>query len=482
METERKGAVRHGGWLPTLAVLASLGAIGWCGHATHWDPSHLSELWEEEPEAPPAQPAKHAEGSSPTTVKPVAVDPLPVVEFPSRAAAQKCGISTGVAEARAMNDYIRANGVVEYDQTHLAQLTVRVPGVVWRVERRVGDVVAQGDILAIIDAAEVGEAKAQLLQACVEFNLKVQTVERLRDLSTAIPARELREAEAEVELSRAHRFNAIQKLVNLGYPLHLDDIKALSVEDLAKHLNLLGLPETLASETDSANLIPLVAPFDGIITSCEIVRGEMVDSSKPQYVMADTSRMWLDLDVRQEDAGKLPLAASVTFEVEGGSRQVSGKLTWIGTEIDTRTRTIRARAEFDNPLLDTSQEHPAARRLLQAGAFGTARILVTDNPATVVVPEDALLWQWELGCELVFIPSAEGRTFTPRPVSKGLSRDGYVQILEGLQADEPIVVAGTRVLSSELSDLLQPQIGDNAEAVRVFNHVPQPKSNGSPPH
>lgn len=477
MEGRVNGTSRFGGWVATAAVLASLALLGWLGHASHWDPAKISHLWSGEAAAHVPAPANpSAVGPAPNADPTASAEQLPVIEFAS--AATKCGIATGAVEQRAMDDFIRANGVIEYDQTHLAQLTVRVPGVVWRVEKRVGDVVNRGDILAIVDAAEVGEAKAHLLEACVEFNLKLQTVERLRDIRTAIPARELREAEAQLELSRARRFIAIQKLVNLGYPLHLDDIKDLSVEDLAAHLNLLGLPPALATETESANLIPLVAPFAGIITNCDIVRGETVDSSKPQYVLTDISRMWLALDVRQEDALKLQIGAMVTFDTEAEARHVPGKLTWIGTEIDTRTRTIRARAEVDNPLLDTSQVDPAARRLLQAGAFGTAHILIANNPAAIVVPNDAMHWQWELASELVFIPSADGRSFTPRVVHKGLVRDGFVQILEGLTAGESVVTAGSRVLSSELSDRLQQQTGDNADASRVFNHV---QNVGPPP-
>ncbi|MBX9792495.1 MAG: efflux RND transporter periplasmic adaptor subunit [Pirellulales bacterium] len=481
MKRRRKGAIRYGGWLTTLAVLATLGAIGWCGHATHWDPANLVNWWHD-----PAGQADLQGGtenaSAPTSMASLTAEQLPVIEFPSAAAAKNCGITIGVAERRPMDEYIRANGEVAYDQTHLAQLAVRVPGVVWRVERRVGDSVERGDILAIIDSADIGEAKSHLLEACVEFHLKQQTVERLSEIRTAIPARELREAEAQLELSRAHRFIAIQKLVNLGFPLHFDDVKDLSVENLHNHLLLLGLPPGLAKETESANLVPLVAPFAGIITHCEIVRGETVDSSKPQYVMADVSRMWIDIDVRQEDAGRLRLGATVTFETEAAPRPVTGKLTWIGTEIDSRTHSIRARAEVENPLLDTSQEHPASRRLLQAGAYGTAHILITNNPETVAVPADAMHWQWELGSELVFIPSADGRSFTPRVVRKGLARDGYVQILEGVGVGESIVVAGSRVLSSELSDRLHMHLGDNADGVRDFNQAHQPSPPATQPH
>ena len=84
------------------------------------------------------------------------VERLPAVEFTSVAAAKDCGILTTIARQQSMADIVEASGVVGYDQTRIAQLSVRVPGVVWRVEKRLGDFVHQGDVLMIVDSVEVG--------------------------------------------------------------------------------------------------------------------------------------------------------------------------------------------------------------------------------------------------------------------------------------------------------------------------------------
>ena len=72
-----------------------------------------------------------------------------------------------------------ANGEVVYDETRTAHLASRVAGTVWRVEKQVGDRVRKGDVLALIDAAEVGQAKAEFLQAIAQLRLKQTNVERL---------------------------------------------------------------------------------------------------------------------------------------------------------------------------------------------------------------------------------------------------------------------------------------------------------------
>lgn len=455
-------------------VLTGLGAAGWLGHAYHWNFAHAVEAVHQPAlSAESLEKPAHAAGSGKCVgadcPRPASSN-LPDIQFTSAEGAKSCGTATAVVSAAPMDDYVTANAVVGYDQTRLAQLALRVPGIVSHVERRLGDHVKTGDPLVIIDSADVGEAKTQLLEACLVYKLKSQHLQRLSEVRHAIPQREYAEACAACELARAQRFNALQKLINLGFSLGLDQLESSSADDLAGRLHLLGLPASYEPTTASYNLIPLVAPFAGVVTTCEVVRGESVEPLKPLYAVADTSRMWIHLNVRQDDAARLKIGAPVIFESDLISRPVQGTLTWIGTEIDQRTRTIQARAEADNPLLDDSPQSADTRRLLQAGAFGSAKILIERHPATAVVPNDAVHWQWEIGRDIVFVCMDDGCTFAPRVVHKGLVHDGYVQILSGLEPGDRIVTAGSRVLSTELSEHLQKQIGDNAMAVRNFRH------------
>lgn len=468
---EKRGLSRALNWGTNVVVLLTLGAVGWWGHATHWTLPHSGQATATD------GPVVKVEKDEVTARDSALVhkhhgfpNQLPVIEFSSVEAARNCGIDTEVASERFMDDVIVANGVVGYDQAHLAQLAVRVPGIVWQVEKRVGDTVASGDVLVIVDSAEVGQAKASLLEAVVVHNLKSRNLQRLKEIANSIPERDVREVEAACELSRVQRFNAVQKLVNLGFPLALEDITPLSTDELMRRLQLLGLG-TVEVKSSSANLIPLIAPFSGLVTRCDVVRGEMVDPAKPQYVVADTRRMWINLDIRQEDAAKVKLGARVMYSGEGDHVAVACVLTWIGTEVDPKTRTIQARAEGDNPLFDASDSGVGARRRLQVNTFGTARIQIGSSLNAVVVSNDALHWQWEIGRQVVFVASDDRRHFQPRIVSKGLARDHLVQITEGLRLGERVVTAGSRILSSELSERLQPRLGENAEAVRDFDNV-----------
>ena len=68
-------------------------------------------------------------------------------------------------------------------------LPAALAGTVWRVEKQVGDRVQKGDVLALVDAAEVGRAKGEFLQAIAQLRLSEGDVERLKPLAGgAVPA------------------------------------------------------------------------------------------------------------------------------------------------------------------------------------------------------------------------------------------------------------------------------------------------------
>jgi len=365
---------------------------------------------------------------------------------------RKAGIRAEPVQLKELDEYVSANGVVAYDETHLAQLSARVPGTAWRVEKQVGDHVRKGEILAILDSLDVGKAKAEFLEAIVGLDLKTQNLKRLEQISNSIPERQIREAQADVREARIRRFNARQTLINLGLPLPASFGSGLSDDELTQRIQYLGIPPAVVAELDpdsaTANLIPLVAPFDGVVIKRDIVPGEVVQTGSTEFVVADVTRMWLKLNVRKTDAVRLEIGQEIQFASDGVPGEMECKLTWIGTEVDEKTRTVQVRGETDNPLVGSTPAGDGGQRLLRAHTFGTARIRVREERRTVMVPSSAI--QWDGARHLVFVPLADGRSFQPRAVTLGISRDGQTEIVHGVGPDESVVATGSYVLKSEV--------------------------------
>jgi cobalt-zinc-cadmium efflux system membrane fusion protein len=365
------------------------------------------------------------------------------VRFESPEALERTGIETAAVEKRPMYQVVTAAGAIDYDRARLAHLSPRTGGHVWKIYKRLGDPVQHGQVLGLVDAAEVGRGKAEFLQALVTFNLRTSTLENARKAwrTGALPERTYLEQQTALGEARIRLANAHQALANLGLAIRLEDFVSVPPEQLTVRVRLAGLPpsvtEALAKDVATANLLPLIAPFDGVVTRCDVADGEMVAPDKPVFVVADVRHMWVMLDVREEDAGRLKLGQHVIFRPDAGGVEAGGAIAWIATEVDGKTHTVKARAEVDN-----------ASSQLRAGGFGTGRVVVAERPDALAVPTAAI--QWNGSSALVFVRQEDGLSFRPRRVRTGLNDASHTELAEGVRPGEIVATQGSHVLKSEL--------------------------------
>lgn len=381
------------------------------------------------------------------------------IQFASEAAVAKAGVEVAPAWERPVTESISANAEVGYDQARVARVSSPVAGVVRRVEKAIGDRVKPGELLAVLDAAEVGKAKSEFLQALAQTQARDKAVAVMRPAFNrgSVAEASLRDAEALAQEARIRLAAAEQALANLGLAVRAADHKGLSAEESARRVRPAGFSEGEVKahrlDTSTANLFPVRAPQEGVVVAREreAVAGTVVEANKTLFVVADTRRMWLTLAVRQEDAarlvprdpsGKGRPGQAVRFRA-GGVGEVAGELDWVSTSVDERTRTVQARAELDN-----------ARGLLRAGTFGSARVILREEKQAVTVPSEAL--QWDGNCNVVFVRDKdyqrEGapKVFHVRSVRPGAKEGPFTEVVAGLLPGELVATRGSGVLRSEL--------------------------------
>jgi cobalt-zinc-cadmium efflux system membrane fusion protein len=372
------------------------------------------------------------------------------IQFASTEAVSKVGVDIALAQERPVVEAVVANGEITYDETRMARLSSRVAGTVWRVERQVGDDVQQGDVLALIDSAEVGRAKNEFLQAIAQLRLQKTNVARLKPLGRGVVAgSRVLEVEASYEEAHIRLQGAQQALVNLGLPVRSEDFADVDTEEIGRRLQFLGLPETLAASLDAAattsNLFPLRAPLDGVVIDRNVVAGEVVDTATVLFGVADVNRLWLTLHIQQEDAAFVTLGQEVLFRptARPSEAEVTGRVNWISTATDHETRTVAVRVELPN---DDGR--------LRANTFGLGRIVLREEPAAIVVPTEAV--HWDGTCHVVFVRDKD--YFTPeapkffhvRAVRPGVKDGETTEIIVGLLPGEVVASKNSTVLEAQL--------------------------------
>lgn len=378
--------------------------------------------------------------------------------------AGRMGLRVAPVENRPLAAVVTTPAELGYDETRLARLSSRVPGTAARVDKQVGDRVRKGEVVALIDAAAVGKAKSDLVEAVATLDLREKEAASSAKSSTsgAVSGLQAERDAAAARSAQARVVAAQQALGNLGLPVNAEDLRKLSPVQQSERLRLLGLPAEYATNLPpggvSDNLIPVVAPLDGLVVERSVVPGEVLDPTKVLFVVADLSRVWVLADIRTEDADRVAAGQRLTFLAGGHPGEaLAGPVVWISTAIDPRTRTLRVRAEIQN-----------AGTHWRSGTFGTARIaLRSDEAPTAVVHPDAV--QREGACRYVFVRQDE-TTLEVRAVRLGVRgevdvpqegggtrKEPRVEVLDGVRPGEQVVTTGSFILKAEL---LKDQLGE----------------------
>lgn len=426
---------------------------GWCEeHGVHECVLHHPELLQLE-ETPTVTEADFALAARAIAIRPrTENDPtckmhLRRIQLASKAAVDKAGIDINLVDRGPIVESVSATGEIIYDPTLVARLSSRAAGTVWRVERNIGDHVKEGEVLALVDAAEVGRAKAELLQAITQLDLQNKTYERLAGLGTVVAGKRILEAETARAEAEVAVQKAIQTLVNLGLPIRYDEVRQTSVAKLKQRLQFLGLPpdisEAFSPTRTTSNLIPVFAPRDGLVVARDVVAGEVVDTARTLFTVADTSRMWLVLSVPLEEASYVAVGQKVIFHPDGTDHAHTGTLTWMSTDVDRETRTMRVRGELPN-----EGGH------LRNETFGMGEIVLREESDAIVVPSTAV--HWEGCCNVVFVRDKNFmqkdsyKVFHTRSVRPGVAMGDHTEVIAGLWPGEVVVTEGSGVLRAEL--------------------------------
>jgi len=137
--------------------------------------------------------------------------------------------------------------------------------------------------------------------------------------------------------------------------------------------------------------------------------------------------------VPERYADQLKLGQRVSFRVAAlPGRDFSGKVDFVDPMVKLPGRTIMVKAVVPNP-----------RRELQSGMFIEARLATDVRPNAVVIPEDAVLPLQ--GATFVWVIN-NGKA-TRRQVELGVRTPGFVEVKNGVESNDQVVVGGQERLA-----------------------------------
>lgn len=323
------------------------------------------------------------------------------------------GVQVMTLEAREVKDDIVVTASIQANQDKLAHVAPRVAGKVIKVMANLGDKVKAGQALALIDSIEIGEAQSSYAQAVTEQNLAQTSMERADKLyaEQVIPQKDYLRIQADFEKAKA-----VLRAAN----------------DKRQALGIVG-----QSGATGANSVYAVSiPFAGTIIEKDAVLGELAQSDKTLFSIADLSTVWIETKLYEKDLGKIKLGAPALISTAAYPGETFfGKITYISSMFDKETHTVSARVEVPN-----------SDGRLKLGMFATAAISTNTSTRGLTLPEESVVLIQ--GQSTVFVQKEAG--FEPRAVDLGEKLRNDVTVKSGIAAGEKVVVSGAYALKAKM--------------------------------
>ncbi|HKL70296.1 efflux RND transporter periplasmic adaptor subunit, partial [Salibaculum sp.] len=179
---------------------------------------------------------------------------------------------------------------------------------------------------------------------------------------------------------------------------------------------------------------------DGVVFALAAADGMFLNPQTRAMSLADTSSVWLIVDVFERDMGRLSsnMRAEARFDHLPG-RVFAGEIDYIFPELDTETRTLRVRLRFDNE-----------DGLLRPNMFANVSLIPAEAQEALTVPSEAVIRTGR--AERVILKQADD-TFRPRLVTTGLrggfGAGGRTEIVQGLAPGDEVVASAQFLIDSE---------------------------------
>jgi cobalt-zinc-cadmium efflux system membrane fusion protein len=178
----------------------------------------------------------------------------------------------------------------------------------------------------------------------------------------------------------------------------------------------------------------VAAPIGGVIVEHRAQVGEAT-GEEPLFTIVDLSRVWVELDVFQNDLARIADGQAVDIFDLDGRPLAEGRLSRIAPLAIHGSQSVRARVVLDN-----------ASGALRPGQFVSGRVTVGESKVALAVEKQAL--QRFRDFDVVF--EQVGDTYQVRMLELGRADAARVEVLEGLEPGARYVTENSYLIKADI--------------------------------
>jgi cobalt-zinc-cadmium efflux system membrane fusion protein len=312
---------------------------------------------------------------------------------------------------------IEAPATVDYDNDQATAVVSPFTGPVTRILVALGQHVAKGQPLAMVQSSDYATAIGAYRKAVVTASNTARIAALDRDLAAhnGISEREAQQAQADAANAAADRNAALQTLISMG-------VDRGTIARAVAGSPTAGLAGTIR------------APVSGIVVDKQITPGQLLQAgSTAAFTVANLGQVWVMAQVDPSDLSQVGVGDSATIDPRNGTGPFHGRVENVASSVDPNTRAVVARIVTPNPG-DLLKKQMYVDVTIDSGRVSTGLLV----PVTAVLRDDENL-------PFVYVELPDG-SFARRHVRLGYRDAQNYEATSGLSSGDKVVTNGALFL------------------------------------
>lgn len=317
----------------------------------------------------------------------------------------------------------------------------KVMGTVTNVNVALGDVVQKGSPLfsveqdnilksveaasSSVDLAEKGVAQAENGLKTAKLNYETNkdqienamlTLERTRKLyeEGAVSKSQLEQAELAASENNLKAVEAQVKQAEISYEQALDQLRQAEI--------------SYEQVKDNLDDTTVTAPITGIISTLDVKEGKMATNTQPAAMMVEMDKVYLQVNVVENLVNQLSEGQEVKVSIPAAfDEEMTSTISYVSPTVNPATGLYTVRVYVEN-----------SEKNIRPGMNGEIKVGLDTVESAVIVPGSAVLDKEDR--KVVYVVE-DGKAFE-KEVTTGLDIGDYVEIKEGLNEEEEVIVEG----------------------------------------
>jgi membrane fusion protein, heavy metal efflux system len=296
---------------------------------------------------------------------------------------------------------------IEGDPQRMQVVSAAIGGRVVALTRNLGQSVARGQTLAVIESREAASLNAGIEAARARLELAESNLRREQRLFD-------QQVSPEQDLTAARTAATEARIA-----LRLAQQQAAAAGGRAGALNRVGI----------------ASPLSGQVIARSVTLGQTVAADAELFRVADLSHVAVTLALSPADAGKVRSGSAI--DIVAGDRRSVGRVSFVSPILDETTRLATVIAVIDNRSGQWRVGEPVTASIRLAGDAGASAVLVPQSAVQTVE-----------GRSTVFVRTEHG--FRATPVTLGAPSGDDIVVTSGLTGGERLAGTNSFTLKAEL--------------------------------